>query len=87
MARVTDGTDVLESPLPTSSSNVGSPNGSLPDLERTGSRPSTMEEKINEIHLQQPLFLQNASRIENCVQTLPDSIRPYDQDYKRGTIC
>ena len=48
MARVSDGTDVPVSPVPASSSNMGSPNGSLPDLEGTGSRPSTMEEKINE---------------------------------------
>ena len=33
MARANDGTDVLVSPLPASSSNLGSPNGSLPDLE------------------------------------------------------
>ena len=32
MARASDGTDVPASPLPVSSSNMGSPNGSLPDL-------------------------------------------------------
>ena len=32
MARASDGTDVLVSPLPVSSSKMGSPNGSLPDL-------------------------------------------------------
>ena len=33
MARVSDGTDVPVSPVPASSSNMESPNGSLPDLE------------------------------------------------------
>ena len=74
MARGCDGTDVPVSPLPAFSSNIGSPNGSLPDLERTGSRSITMEEKINEIYLQLPLFLQNASRIENCVQSLSQTV-------------
>ena len=45
MARVSDGTDVPVSPLPATSSNIGSPDGSLPDLEETGIRASTMEEK------------------------------------------
>ena len=67
MARVGDGTNVPIAPLPASSSNIGSPNGSFPDLEGTGFRASTMEEKINEIYLQLPLFMQNAARIENCV--------------------
>ena len=66
-------TTLLASPTPLSS-NVGSPYGSAPDVERTGSSPSTMEEKINEIYFQQPLFLQNASKIENCVQTLSQTV-------------
>ena len=45
MARTSDRTDVPDSPLPASSSNMGSPNGSLPDLEGTGYRASTIEEK------------------------------------------
>ena len=36
MARASDGADVPVSPLPASSSNMGSPNGSLPDLEGIG---------------------------------------------------
>ena len=53
MARVSDGKDVSVSPLPaTSASNIGSPDGSLPDLEGTGIRTSTMEEKINEMFIQ-----------------------------------
>ena len=45
MARASDGTDVPVSLLPASSSKIGSPNGSLPDLEGTGYRVSTMVEK------------------------------------------
>ena len=63
MALVSDGTHV-----------PGSPNGSLPDLEGPGFRSSTMEEKINEIYLQLPLFMLNAVRIENCVQTLAQTL-------------
>ena len=55
-------------------SNMGSRNGSLPDLEGTGFRACTMEEKINEIYLQLPLFIQYAARIENCVQTLRQTV-------------
>ena len=45
MARVSDGTNVPISPAPASSSNLGSPNGSLPDLEGVGGHPTnTMEE-------------------------------------------
>ena len=77
MARASDGTNVPVSPLPASSSNMVSPNGSLPDFEGTGYRASTMEEKINEMFVQVaklPLLLQSVSRFEHCVQTLsPDS--------------
>ena len=38
MARASDGTDMPVSPLPASSSHIGSPNGSLLDLEGTGYR-------------------------------------------------
>ena len=44
-------TTLLGSQAP-SSSNVGSPYGSAPDLERTVSRPNTRWRKINEIYLQ-----------------------------------
>ena len=74
MGSVDDGSDVPMSPALASSSNMGSPNGSVPDLEGTGFRASTMEEKINEIYLQLPLFIQNAARIENCVQTLAQTV-------------
>ena len=74
MARVSDGTNVPISPAPASSSNMGSPNGYLRDLEGTGIRASMMEEKINEIYLQLPLFIQNAARIEKCVQTLAQTV-------------
>ena len=49
---------------------MGSPSGSLPELDGSGYRATTMEDKINEIYLQLPLFLRNTSRIENCVQML-----------------
>ena len=64
MARVSDGTDVSENLVPVPSSNLGSPDGSLPDLEGTRFRACTMEEKINEIYLQLPLFMQNAARMK-----------------------
>ena len=65
-------TTLPDSPTPLSL-NFGSPKGSAPDLERTGSRLGTME-KINEIYLQLPLFLQNASRIDNlCPDAFTDS--------------
>ena len=74
MARVNDGTRVPISLAPASSSNMGSLDGSLPDLEGTGFRASTMEEKITEIYLQLPLFIQSAAGIENCVQTLAQTV-------------
>ena len=81
MARASDGTDVPVSPLPASSSNMGSANSSLPDLEGTGNRASTMEEKINEMLVQiakLPLPMQSVSRFENCVQTLSHTVASYD---------
>ena len=60
---------------------MGSPNGSLPDLEGTGYRASTMEEKINEMFVQiakLPLLMQGISRFESCVQTLSHSVASYD---------
>ena len=52
------GTNVPISPAPDSSSNMGSPNGSLPDLEGTRFRTCTMEEKINEIIVSRRLLRQ-----------------------------
>ena len=66
MARASDGTDVPVSPVPASSSNMGSPDGSLPDLAGTGYRASTMEEKINE------MFIQMAKLRYSC-SVYPDS--------------
>ena len=74
MARVSAGTNVPISPAAASSSNMGSPNGSLPDLEGTGFRACTMEEKINDLYLQLSLFIQYAARIENSVQTLGQTV-------------
>ena len=81
MARASDGTDVPVPPLPAYSSNMGSPNGSLPELEGSGYRASTMEEKINEMFVQVamlPLLTQSVSRFENCVQTLSQTVASYD---------
>ena len=59
---------------------TGFPNGSLPELEGTGYRPSTMEEKINEMSVQiaLPLLMQSLSKFENCVQTLSQTVASYD---------
>ena len=74
MARVSDGTNVPISLAPASSSNMGSPNGSLLDIAGNGFHACTMEEKINEIYLQLPLFIQYAARIGNCIQTLAQTV-------------
>ena len=74
MARASDGTDVPVSPLPASSSNMGSPDGFLPELAGTGYRATTMEEKINEIYSHLPLFMQNTFRIKNCAQMLSQTV-------------
>ena len=87
MARASDGTDVPVSPVAASSSNMGSPNGSLPDFEGTGYRASTMEEKINEMFVQiakLPLLMQSVSRFGNCVQTLSQTaLQPVVPHWKR----
>ena len=75
MARASDGTDGPVSQL------LASPNGSLPDLEGTGNRASTMEEKINEMFVQiakLPLLMPSVSRFEKCVHTLSDTVASYD---------
>ena len=76
MSRASDGTEVPVSPLH-ASSYMGSPNGSLPDLEGTGFRASTMEEKINEMFIQTaklPPLTQSVSSFENCVQMLSQPV-------------
>ena len=92
MARASDGTDVPVSLLLASSSKVGSPNGSPPDLEGTGYRVSTVEEKINEMFVQVAkllLLVQSVSRFENCVQTLSQTLASYDASpcYHIGNEC
>ena len=52
---------------------MGSPNGSLPDLEGTGFCAITVEERTNEIYLKLPLFRQNAARIE-ILSTLAETV-------------
>ena len=78
MARTSDGPDVPVSLLPASSWNMGSHNVSLPDLDGTGYRGSTMEDKINEMFTQIAKFMQSVSRFENCVQTLSQTVASYD---------
>ena len=46
MARASDGTDVPVSPLPVSSSNMGSPNGSLPDLTNIEQMVSSLAARV-----------------------------------------
>ena len=71
MACFDDGSEVMPiSPEPGTFSNHGSPDGSTPDHEGTGPRPSITEEKINEMFpqfAQLPLLLQSVCRFENCV--------------------
>ena len=58
------------------SSNLSSPDGSAPDLERMGGRSGTLDDKVNEILLQlaqQPSRTRSVSRFESCVQTLSQS--------------
>ena len=77
MARASDGTDVPVSSVPASSSNLGSPDGSIPDLEGTGFRACTMEEKINDIFTQiakLPLLMQSI----NCVQAISQTVASHD---------
>ena len=64
MARATDGTDVPVSPLLVSSSNVGSPHGSLPDLEGTGYRASTMEENQRNVRTSCEVAATHTERIQ-----------------------
>ena len=81
VARASDGTDVPVSSVPASSSNMGSPNNSLPGLDGTGFRACTMEEKNQRnIHTiaKLPLLMQSISRFENCVQTLSQTVASYD---------
>ena len=74
MARASDGTDVSVSPLRASSSIMGSPYGSLLDLERTVSRPHNDGRENPRNLLTVTVFLQNTPRIENCVQMLSQTV-------------
>ena len=64
------------SPVPASSSKLGSPDGLFLNLMGQVTAPQQWRNKFNEIHLQLPLFLQNTSRIENCVQMLSQTAPP-----------
>ena len=82
-------TFVPGSPLQDLSSNFGSPDGSVPDLERVGARStSTMEDKIEAILAKRfaqfdinlgalasiPMFVQGFSRFENSILPLSQSV-------------
>ena len=62
-ARASDGTDVPVSPLPTSSSNMGSPNGSLPDLE------GTVEVSYTTPHIYEQKTAQTMATSRTCLST------------------
>ena len=79
MARVSDGTNVPISPAPASSSNIGSPDGSVPDLEGIGPRATTMEEKINEIYIQLPIFTQSVQTFAQTVAAQTNKIASLEQ--------
>ena len=89
MSRASDGTDVPVSPLPAASSNMGSLNGSLPEFEGVGGRPtSTMEEKFEvmltkrfaqfEVHFAAlasiPILVQGFTRFGNSILSLTQSV-------------
>ena len=81
MARVDDGSDMPISLLPASSLNVGFLVGCTPDLEGTGIRSITMEERIKEMFTQfaqLPLLLPSVSSFENFVQTLSRTVAACD---------
>ena len=89
MARVSDGTNVPISPAPASSSNLGSPDGSLPDLEGVGGHPAcTLEEKFEAMLTKRlaqfevnfaalasiPMLVQGFSRFESSTLSLTQSV-------------
>ena len=89
MPRVSDGTDVPVSPAPASSSNMGSPNGSLTDLEGVGkvipqvqwrknSKPCSQKDLPSSRSTSQhwhsiPMLVQGFTRFENSILSLSQS--------------
>ena len=79
MSRASNGTDVLVSPVPASSSSMGSPHGSLPDLDGVGGLTRTIK-----IFLQFdvqfaalasiPMLVQGFTRIEKTILSLTQSV-------------
>ena len=70
------------SPAPASSSNMGSPHGSLLDLDGTGYHASTMEEKINEIFVNTTPQLTHFSRCKSVWIETKDQRIQSDYKYK-----
>ena len=69
MARVSDGTNVLISPAPASSSNLGSLNGSLPDLEGVGGHSQLVSQPWKRMQRPSPVGLarQDLGRFSDIV--------------------
>ena len=78
MARVSDGTDVPESSVPASFSNMGSPNGSLLDLEGVGGQPSsTMEENFEAMLTKRLAQFEAHSAALASIPTLVQGLKQY----------
>ena len=63
--------------VPANSSNVFSPHGFGPDLDRMGGRCSTLEEEVNDIFLRLAQLLalaQSVSKFSSHVQTLTNAV-------------
>ena len=70
-------TTIRGSRVPANSSNVGSPDGFDPDLDRMGNCSSTLEDKVNEILLRLAQLLalaQSVSTIYSHVQTMTNAL-------------
>ena len=71
MACVNDGSNVPSSLLPTASSNVGSPDGSRPDVDGMGSCDAQFKE-LRDMLL--PLVRRFADFVDNHVKTISDAV-------------
>ena len=69
MARASDGTDVLVSPLPVSSSILGSPDGSLPDLSNIEQMVSSLAARVTALETNATLQWIQLSKILEYTRT------------------
>ena len=70
-------TTIPGSRVPADSSNVGSPDGSCPDLDKLGGRSSTLKDKVDDIFLRLAQLLalaQSVSKFDSHVQTLTNAV-------------